>query len=206
MKESSSIKVSGSGTSVGATAASVSQQPIRQTPTQMISKDEIEHQSPPNNESSITDHLPIANPSQTSPQTIHQIQHEQQNGYHHHSTTICDEEKKNILELLQSGTIALEDPREQLKQLHIRNQSEIISKIPGINLFIRPFEELTTSKNEKMLGDMESRVMNRLDDIVHRLDGIDVRLDSIEQCMKESDDDTGHQTSSSSSAGDSSNG
>ena len=67
----------------------------------------------------------------------------------------------------------------------------IISKIPG-NLFIRPFEELTTSKNEKMLGDMESRVMNRLDDIVHRLDGIDVRLDAIEQCcLKESDDDIG---------------
>ena len=138
----------------------------------------------------IADHLPIlANPSQTPPQTTDQ----QQNGYHHHPTTISDEEKKNILELLHSGTIALEDPREQLKQLHIRNQSEIISKIPGINLFIRPFEELTTSKNEKMLGDFECRVMNRLDDIVHRLDDIDIRLDAIEQCMKESNDDTDQQ-------------
>ena len=81
----------------------------------------------------------------------------------------------------------------------MRNQSEIISKIPGINLFIRPFEELTTSKNEKMLGDLECRVMNRLDDIVNRLDGIDVRLDAIEQYLKESNDDIGHQTSSSSS-------
>ena len=198
MIESSSIKVSEST----ATAVSVSQQPIQTKRQTIPKKDEIEHQSPPiiNNdrhiiESNITDHLPIANPSQTSPQTIQQIQHEQQNGYHHNTATISDEEKKNILAILQDSGIALEDynPREQLKQLHIRNQSEIISKIPGINLFIRPFEELTTSKNEKMLGDFECRVMNRLDDIVNRLDSIDVRLDVIEQRLKESNDDTKQQ-------------
>ena len=126
MIESSSIKVSGSGTSDGAIAVSdIPSKKTSQTQTQTISKkDEIEYQSKC---SSITDHLPIANPSQTSPQTIHQIQQQQ---IHHHTATISDEEKKNILELLQSGTIALEDydPREQLKQLHMRNQSEIISK------------------------------------------------------------------------------
>jgi len=198
MIESSSIKLSGSGTSDGATAVSdIPSKQTSQTQTQTISKKDEERQSPPINndhhiiESSIADHLPIANLSQTSPQTTDQ----QQNGYHHHPTTISDEEKKNILAILHSGTIALEDydPREQLKQLHIRNQSEIISKIPGINLFIRPFEELTTSKNEKMLGDLECRVMNRLDDIVNRLDGIDVRLDAIEQCLKGSDDNIGQQ-------------
>ena len=57
------------------------------------------------------------------------------------------------LETIQESGSAL--TREELKHLHVRHHSEIISKIPGINLFLRPFEELTTSKNEKMLADME---------------------------------------------------
>ena len=94
------------------------------------------------------------------------------------------------LETIQESGSAL--TREELKHLHVRHHSEIISKIPGINLFIRPFEELTTSKNEKMLSDMESRIMDRLEGItdmerriMNRLDGIDKRLDVIESKLKE---------------------
>lgn len=102
MIESSSIKVSGST----ATAVSVSQQPI-QTQSRRIPKKNERDQSPPINndhhiiESNITDHLPVANSSRSSPQTIQQL--EQQNGYHHHpttTTTISDEEKKDILAIL----------------------------------------------------------------------------------------------------------
>ena len=76
-------------------------------------------------------------------------------------------------------------PGEQLGQLHVRRQSEIISKIPGVNLFVRPFEELTTSKNEGMLADMEGRIVGRLDGIMDRFDVIEGRLDAIEKRMEE---------------------
>ena len=85
----------------------------------------------------------------------------------------------------------LEQARQLPSELHMRKQSEIISKIPGINLFIRPFEELTTSKAEKMFEDMEKRIMGRLDGIVDRLEGIEEKLGGIEQSLKETGVSTG---------------
>ena len=115
---------------------------------------------------------------------------------HRRKQDVPSESKSNMsnlahhLETIQESGSAL--TREELKHLHVRHHSEIISKIPGINLFIRPFEELTTSKNEKMLSDMESRIMDRLEGItdmerriMNRLDGIDKRLDVIESKLKE---------------------
>eukprot|EP01083_Nonionella_stella_P132141 401652_1 len=65
------------------------------------------------------------------------------------------------------------DPRENLGRLHLRKQAEILSKIPGVNLFLRNSEELTSSKNARMLSGMEGRIMSRLDEIMESIDGID---------------------------------
>mmetsp|Transcript_40593 Transcript_40593/g.85217 ORF Transcript_40593/g.85217 Transcript_40593/m.85217 type:complete len:533 (+) Transcript_40593:162-1760(+) len=85
-------------------------------------------------------------------------------------------------------------------KLNVRKQSEILSKIPPFSLFIRNFEELTTSKNAKMLSGMEGRIldgiaesekriMDRLDEIAENERSIMNRLGAIEQRLKETDTD-----------------
>jgi len=88
---------------------------------------------------------------------------------------------RHLQQMRQNGDM---DPRENLGRLHIRKQAEILSKVPGVNLFIRNFEELTTTKSAKMLAGMEGRIMSRLDEIMERMDGIDRRLDAIEESLK----------------------
>jgi hypothetical protein len=90
-----------------------------------------------------------------------------------------DNERKSLSSHLRSEMATLQhlDPR----HLHIRDQADIISRIPGVNLFIRPFEELTTSNMESMMTGMESRILDRMDEIVEKLDALELRLNTIEK-------------------------
>lgn len=54
-----------------------------------------------------------------------------------------------------------------------KNQAEIISSIAGLGLFLKSSEERTINAMEKMVSGMESRIMERLDDLSARLDAIE---------------------------------
>jgi hypothetical protein len=92
-----------------------------------------------------------------------------------------DEEQASLRSHLRNEMENIQhlDPR----HLHIRDQSDIISRIPGVGLFIRPYEELTTSTMKKMMGDLERKILDRMDGIMERLDGLERRLDGIEKCL-----------------------
>ena len=77
----------------------------------------------------------------------------------------------------EMATLQHLDPR----HLHIRDQADMLSRIPGLNLFIRPYEELTTTNIEAMLGAMESRILDRMDLIVEKVDMMERRLTTIEK-------------------------
>lgn len=62
-----------------------------------------------------------------------------------------------------------------------KSQAEIISAVAGLGLFLKSSEERTIKAMEKMVSGMESRIMERLDDL-------SARIDKIEQ--KYNDDDT----------------
>lgn len=54
-----------------------------------------------------------------------------------------------------------------------KNQAEIISSIVGLGMFLKSSEERTISAVEKMISGMESRIMERLDDLSTRIDTIE---------------------------------
>ena len=58
---------------------------------------------------------------------------------------------------------------------HERNQAEIMSTLAGLGMFLRSSEERMTMKIETMLSGMETRINERLDDVVARIDEFDVR-------------------------------
>lgn len=95
-------------------------------------------------------------------------------------------EKKTLSSHLRSEMATLHhlDPR----HLHIRDQADIISRIPGVSLFIRPYEELTTTNIESMLGSMEARILDRMNVILDRLDGLEMRLNAIEKQLSLDDE------------------
>ena len=61
-------------------------------------------------------------------------------------TQNCNNEPGNMGSLKSMMEVIKEDKALDPSRLNIRKQSEILSKIPPFNLFIRNFEELTTSK------------------------------------------------------------
>ena len=58
---------------------------------------------------------------------------------------------------------------------HERNQAEIMSILAGLGMFLRSSEERMTMKIETMLSSMETRINERLDNLVARIDEFDVR-------------------------------
>jgi hypothetical protein len=58
---------------------------------------------------------------------------------------------------------------------HERNQAEIMSTLAGLGMFLRSSEERMTMKIETMLSSMETRINERLDNLVARIDEFDVR-------------------------------
>ena len=58
---------------------------------------------------------------------------------------------------------------------HERNQAEIMSTLAGLGMFLRSSEERMTMKIETMLSGMETRINERIDNLVARIDEFDVR-------------------------------
>ena len=58
---------------------------------------------------------------------------------------------------------------------HESNQAEIMSTLAGLGMFLRSSEERMTMKIETMLSSMETRINERLDNLVARIDEFDVR-------------------------------
>lgn len=111
-------------------------------------------------------------------------------------TKNSNNEPGNMGSLKSMMEVIKEDKALDPSRLNIRKQSEILSKIPPFNLFIRNFEELTTSKTANMLLEIEARMLNNMENMEKRigerqmqildtLDGIDIRLNAIEQSLQQ---------------------
>lgn len=107
---------------------------------------------------------------------------------------INNDEPGNMGSLKSMMAVLHEDKALDPSRLNVRKQSEILSKIPPFNLFVRNFEELTTSKTENMLLNFEARIMDSISnvekrinenqtEIMDRLDSIETRLGVLEQSL-----------------------
>lgn len=75
----------------------------------------------------------------------------------------------------------------QTQQQHEKYQSEIISSITGLGMFLKSSEEKTRNSFEAMLAQMEDRVMQKLDTLSNRLSAIENQISSVAS-LRHSDD------------------
>ena len=75
----------------------------------------------------------------------------------------------------------------QTQQQQEKYQSEIISSITGLGMFLKSSEEKTRKSFEVMLTQMEDRIMEKLDTLSSRLSAIENQISSVES-FRHSDD------------------